>query len=153
MNHIISIDQFNINLINTIFICAQDFKDNNNPVLSKIGLAPQNLLKNKIITNLFYEPSTRTSSSFYAAMSKLGGSIIPINEVSYSSVAKGESFDDTILTMAQYSDAIVLRHNIEGSAKRASMISPVPIINAGDGPGEHPTQALLDLFTIIFQNI
>lgn len=106
------------------------------------------LLKGKIMTSLFYEPSTRTSSSFMSAMERLGGSVIPINEVSYSSVTKGESLPDTIMTMQAYSDVIVLRHPEVGSAALAAKFAKVPIINAGDGDGEHPTQALLDLFTI-----
>lgn len=102
----------------------------------------------KILVNLFYEPSTRTSSSFYAAMVRLRGAVIPINNVAYSSVAKGESLEDTIRTMQSYGDLIVLRHPEVGAAKRAAAVAAVPIINAGDGIGEHPTQALLDLYTI-----
>lgn len=106
------------------------------------------VLTNSVLANLFYEPSTRTSSSFHAAMTKLGGSVIPINDVTYSSVSKGENLEDTIRTMGAYADVIVLRHPQVGSAERAAKVSPVPIINAGDGVGEHPTQALLDLYTI-----
>jgi aspartate carbamoyltransferase len=106
------------------------------------------LLKGKILTNLFYEPSTRTSSSFTAAMERLGGSVIPISEVKYSSVAKGESLPDTVRTLECYSDVIVLRHPETGAAATAARYARKPIINAGDGTGEHPTQALLDLFTI-----
>jgi aspartate carbamoyltransferase catalytic subunit len=106
------------------------------------------LLKGKILANLFYEPSTRTSSSFAAAMERLGGSVIQINEVKYSSVAKGESLPDTIRTLESYADVIVLRHPETGSAAIAAQYGRKPIINAGDGVGEHPTQALLDLFTI-----
>jgi len=101
-----------------------------------------------VSTNLFYEPSTRTSSSFASAMYKLGGSVININDVSFSSVSKGETLEDTIQVMSGYSDVIVLRHSEQGAAARAARVSPVPIINAGDGVGEHPTQALLDLYTI-----
>jgi len=106
------------------------------------------LLKGKILANLFYEPSTRTSSSFTAAMERLGGSVIPINEVKYSSVSKGESLPDTIRTLECYADVIVLRHPETGSAAIAAKAARKPIINAGDGVGEHPTQALLDTFTI-----
>lgn len=106
------------------------------------------LLKGKILANLFYEPSTRTSSSFTAAMERLGGSVIPISEVKYSSVAKGESLPDTVRTLECYSDVIVLRHPENGAAATAARYVRKPIINAGDGTGEHPTQALLDLFTI-----
>jgi aspartate carbamoyltransferase len=107
------------------------------------------LLKGKILANLFYEPSTRTSSSFTSAMERLGGSVIPINEVRYSSVSKGESLPDTIRTLECYVDVIVLRHPEVGSAALAAAYARKPIINAGDGIGEHPTQALLDLFTIV----
>ena len=106
------------------------------------------LLKGKILANLFYEPSTRTSSSFTSAMERLGGSVIPINEVRYSSVAKGESLPDTVRTLECYADVIVLRHPETGSAALAAQYASKPIINAGDGIGEHPTQALLDTFTI-----
>src|SRR3970282_589636 len=94
------------------------------------------------------EPSTRTSSSFTAAMERLGGSVIPINEVKYSSVTKGESLTDTIRTLECYADVIVLRHPETGSAAIAAKAARKPVINAGDGIGEHPTQALLDTFTI-----
>jgi aspartate carbamoyltransferase len=107
------------------------------------------LLKGKILVNLFYEPSTRTASSFTAAMERLGGSVIPINEVKYSSVAKGESLPDTVRSLECYSDVIVLRHPEVGASALAAKYARKPIINAGDGIGEHPTQALLDLFTII----
>ena len=103
---------------------------------------------NKILTNLFYEPSTRTSSSFASAMYKLGGKVISINDVNYSSVAKGENLEDTIMTIGTYCDAIVLRSRTAGEAERAAAVSEVPIINAGDGNGEHPTQTLADLYTI-----
>jgi aspartate carbamoyltransferase len=106
------------------------------------------LLKGKILANLFYEPSTRTSSSFTSAMERLGGSLIPINEVHYSSVAKGESLPDTVRTLECYADVIVLRHPEVGASANAAKYARKPIINAGDGVGEHPTQALLDLFTI-----
>jgi aspartate carbamoyltransferase catalytic subunit len=106
------------------------------------------LLAGQILANLFYEPSTRTQSSFMAAMQRLGGGIIPISEVRYSSVSKGESLRDTVRTLECYSDVIVLRHHEVGAAQIAADASGKPIINAGDGIGEHPTQALLDLYTI-----
>jgi aspartate carbamoyltransferase len=106
------------------------------------------LLKGKILANLFYEPSTRTSSSFTAAMERLGGSVIPINDVKYSSVAKGENLADTVRTLECYADVIVIRHPEVGSAAIAAKAARKPVINAGDGVGEHPTQALLDAFTI-----
>jgi len=107
------------------------------------------ILQGKIMTALFYEPSSRTFGSFIAAMQRLGGGIIPLQGMTYSSVAKGETLEDTIRTFECYSDIIVLRHPEVGSAKKAALASTVPIINAGDGVGEHPTQALLDLFTIL----
>ena len=94
------------------------------------------------------EPSTRTSSSFMAAMLRLGGQVIPINNVQYSSVTKGESLPDTVRTLESYSDVIVIRHPEVGSAATAAHYASKPVINAGDGVGEHPTQALLDLFTV-----
>lgn len=106
------------------------------------------LLSGKILANLFYEPSTRTSSSFLAAMLRLGGQVIPINNVQYSSVSKGESLPDTVRTLECYSDIIVLRHPEVGAAATAARYTEIPVINAGDGVGEHPTQALLDFFSI-----
>ena len=102
----------------------------------------------KKVALLFYEPSTRTSSSFWAAAQDLNFSVLPINQVQYSSVAKGETLEDTIRTIGSYVDGIVLRHPERGAAAAAAEVSPVPIINAGDGDGEHPTQTMLDLYTI-----
>lgn len=101
---------------------------------------------NKTLINLFYEPSTRTSCSFHKAMLNLGGNVIEITD--NSSAKKGESLEDTIKTVSKYGDIIVLRHPEKGSAERAAKVSSVPLINAGDGNGEHPTQALLDIYTI-----
>ena len=98
-----------------------------------------NLLQGRVMFTLFYEPSTRTSASFEAAMNRLGGRVVSIKTDS-SSVAKGESLSDTIRTVGSYSDIIILRHPEPGSSKIAAKYSPVPIINAGDGIGEHPTQ-------------
>ena len=105
-------------------------------------------MEDKILANVFYEPSTRTSTSFHSAMIKLGGQVIAINEINYSSVAKGENIEDTIKTIGCYSDLIVLRTKNAGDTAKAAEVSSVPIINAGDGNGEHPTQTLLDLYTI-----
>lgn len=105
--------------------------------------------RRRILASLFYEPSTRTRLSFESAMKRLGGDLISTEDAPhFSSMVKGESLTDTIRIVASFADAIVLRHYEEGSAKKASEVSPVPIINAGDGPGQHPTQALLDLWTI-----
>jgi len=140
---ILSVSQFGREDLEYIFGVAKEMR----AMVERIGTF--DLLKGKILANLFYEPSTRTSSSFTAAMERLGGSVIPINEVHYSSVAKGESLPDTIRTLECYADVIVLRHPEVGSAKLAAKYARKPIINGGDGTGEHPTQALLDLFTIM----
>jgi len=106
-------------------------------------------LEGKVMAALFYEPSTRTRMSFEAAMLRLGGRTMSTdNAREFSSAAKGETLEDSIRVVSGYADVIVLRHNEEGAARRAAAVSAVPVINAGDGPGQHPTQALLDLFTI-----
>ncbi|MGB9521903.1 MAG: aspartate carbamoyltransferase, partial [Anaerolineales bacterium] len=140
---ILSVKQFNRSDLEYIFGVAHEMRE----MVERIGTF--DLLKGKILANLFYEPSTRTSSSFTSAMERLGGSVIPINEVRYSSVAKGESLPDTVRTLECYADVIVLRHPEIGASALAAQYARKPIINAGDGVGEHPTQALLDLFTII----
>ena len=140
---ILSVSQFDRSDLDTIFAVAQEMRG----MVERIGTF--DLLKGKVLTNLFYEPSTRTSSSFVAAIERLGGSVIQINNVTYSSVSKGESLPDTIKTLESYSDAIVIRHPEKGSAAEAAAAAAKPVINAGDGPGEHPTQALLDAFTIL----
>ncbi len=139
---ILSVSQFDRDDLNYLFGVAKEMR----ATVERVGAF--DLLKGKVLANLFYEPSTRTSSSFLAAMARLGGSVIPINEVRYSSVAKGESLPDTVRTLESYADVIVLRHPEVGSAALAAQAARKPIINAGDGVGEHPTQALLDLFTI-----
>jgi aspartate carbamoyltransferase len=134
---VISVDQFSKHDIEEIFATAD-----------RLAVGRTTPLGGKTIANLFYEPSTRTSSSFYAAMTRLGGNVIPINEVNYSSVTKGETLEDTVRTLECYADAIVLRHFDDDATERAVAVCDVPIINAGNGAGEHPTQALLDLYTI-----
>ena len=106
------------------------------------------LLEKFVVATLFFEPSTRTRLSFESAASRLGASVVGFSDASTSSVTKGETLKDTILTVSNYSDIIVMRHPKEGSARYASEISPVPIINAGDGTNQHPTQCLLDLYSI-----
>ncbi len=106
------------------------------------------LLDNKVIATLFFEPSTRTRLSFESAISRLGGKIIGFTDASSSSVSKGESLNDTIKTVNNYSDLIVMRHPVEGSARYASEIADIPVVNAGDGANQHPTQTLLDLYSI-----
>ncbi len=110
---------------------------------------PGSILSEKVIAALFFEPSTRTRLSFESAVKRLGGRIIGFAEAGSSSISKGESLKDTIRTVSNYSDLIVMRHSIEGSARYASEIAPVPIINAGDGANQHPTQTLLDLYSIL----
>jgi aspartate carbamoyltransferase len=140
---IISVKQVTRHDLDYIFGVAHEMS----AMVERVGTF--DLLKGKILASLFYEPSTRTSSSFTSAMERLGGSVIPINEVRYSSVAKGESLPDTVRTLECYADVIVLRHPEVGASALAAKYARKPIINAGDGVGEHPTQALLDLFTIL----
>jgi len=113
-----------------------------------IQVKNSNLLQGKILATLFFEPSTRTRLSFESAMYRLGGNVIGFHSGDVSSIRKGESIADTIRTVENYSDCIVMRHSLEGAATLAAKFSKVPIINAGSGSGEHPTQALLDLLTI-----
>merc|ERR1719230_617058 len=107
-----------------------------------------NSLKGKVLASVFYEPSTRTNCSFQTAMLRLGGQVISVNESS-SSVAKGETLSDTVRCLECYSDILVLRHPKAGAAAEAAAAMSKPLLNAGDGVGEHPTQALLDLYTIV----
>jgi len=108
----------------------------------------QRILEDYVVATLFFEPSTRTRLSFESAASMLGAKIIGFTDAASSSVKKGESLKDTILTVSNYSDLIVMRHPLEGSARFASEVASVPIINAGDGANQHPTQCLLDLYSI-----
>lgn len=140
--HILSVVPFSRAELDHVFEVAHSMRT----MVDLVGSV--DLLKGKILANLFYEPSTRTASSFIAAMERLGGSVIAISEVKYSSVAKGETLEDTIRTLEAYSDVIVLRHHEVGAAARAAAVASKPIVNAGDGAGEHPTQAMLDLFTM-----
>jgi len=106
------------------------------------------LLEGKVIATLFFEPSTRTRLSFESAINKLGGKIVGFSDSSSSSVSKGETLHDTIKMVSSYCDLIVMRHPIEGSARYASEVASVPVINAGDGANQHPTQTMLDLYSI-----
>lgn len=140
---VLSVSQFDRAAIDYVFGRAREMRE----MVERVGVV--DLLRGKVAACIFYEPSTRTSASFIAAMQRLGGSVIPITSgVSFSSVSKGETLEDTMRVLEQYADVIILRHPEVGSAKQAAVAASVPIINAGDGPGEHPTQALLDLFTI-----
>lgn len=142
-NDILSVRQFSRPDLEHIFGVAHEMRE----MVERVGSF--DLLKGKILANLFYEASTRTASSFVAAMARLGGAVIQIHEVHYSSVVKGESLPDTVRTLEAYADVVVLRHPEVGSAELAARYARKPVINAGDGVGEHPTQALLDLFTIV----
>lgn len=135
---LVSIDDLSKEEIFKVLDLAEGFEKNPN----------QRILDGKVVATLFYEPSTRTRLSFESAVNRLGGRVIGFSEASSTSVSKGESLKDTIMTVANYSDLIVMRHPIEGSARYASEVSKVPIINAGDGANQHPTQTLLDLYSI-----
>jgi aspartate carbamoyltransferase catalytic subunit len=117
---------------------AEDFEKNPN----------RNLLNGKMVATLFFEPSTRTRLSFETAINRLGGRVIGFADVNSSSVTKGETLKDTIKMVTNYVDLIVMRHPIEGAARYASEVASVPVINAGDGANQHPTQTLLDLYSI-----
>tara|TARA_Y100000310_G_C20636646_1_gene791539 strand:- start:899 stop:1876 length:978 start_codon:yes stop_codon:yes gene_type:complete len=138
MRHVIESQQFSRDILFQLFKKADYLRKN-----------PSDSLKGKIMASLFYEPSTRTRLSFEAAMQKLGGSVIGTESAKiFSSAVKGESLEDSIRVISKYVDIIILRHSDEGSAYNASKVSEANIINAGDGTGQHPTQALLDVYTI-----
>ncbi len=143
LNHVIEAQQFNVPMIKELFDIAGEMEK----IFLRGGTQDYH---HKIMASLFYEPSTRTRLSFETAMCRLGGRIISTeNAREFSSVATGESLEDTIRVLNEYVDVIVLRSNLVGGAKRAAAVSNIPIINAGDGKGgQHPTQALLDLYTI-----
>ncbi len=143
LQHVLESQQFTRPLINELFSVANQM----DRVLARGGTKDYS---NKIMATLFYEPSTRTRFSFEAAMHRLGGRIISTEHArDFSSGVTGESLEDTIQVLNNYTDVIVLRHNEVGGSKRAAKVSQVPIVNAGDGKGgQHPTQALLDLYTI-----
>lgn len=109
----------------------------------------QKILASKVVATLFFEPSTRTRLSFETAVVRLGGSVIGFSDAATSSSTKGETLNDTIHMVSSYADAIVMRHPLEGAARYAAEVSPVPIINAGDGANQHPTQTLLDMYSIL----
>jgi aspartate carbamoyltransferase catalytic subunit len=141
LKHVISSQQFSRTILEELFARAEEIKREPHRFIGR--------LSGQVMAALFYEPSTRTRLSFDAAMLRLGGQTMGTdNAREFSSAAKGETLEDTIRIVSGYADVIVLRHYEEGAAKRASIVSSVPIINAGDGPGQHPTQALLDLYTI-----
>jgi len=137
---IISIKDFSREEIDYIFKIAQ--------AMESVATKGSDLLRGKILATLFFEPSTRTRLSFEAAMHKLGGSAIGFAEAEIASVKKGENLADTVRTVENYADIIAIRHPLEGAARLAAEFAKVPIINGGSGAEEHPTQALLDLYTI-----
>ncbi|MGD6934594.1 MAG: aspartate carbamoyltransferase [Candidatus Bathyarchaeia archaeon] len=137
---VISIQDFTKEEINHILKTSQTMEP-----IAKTGT---DILKGKILATLFFEPSTRTRLSFEAAMQKLGGTTIGFSDTETASIKKGENLVDTIRTVENYADAIALRHRLEGAAVVAAEYSKVPIINSGTGAQEHPTQALIDLYTI-----
>jgi aspartate carbamoyltransferase catalytic subunit len=140
--HVVEAQQFDRDLLNEIFAVTKEMEE----VVSRYG---SSILNHRIMASLFYEPSTRTRLSFESAMFRLGGDVITTESArEFSSAAKGETLEDTIRIIEGYSDVVVMRHYESGAARRAANVASVPIINAGDGPGQHPTQALLDLYTI-----
>lgn len=138
MHHLIETQQFDRELIRQVFDLATHLESQRD-----------DSLHGKIMASLFYEPSTRTRLSFESAMMRLGGQVLTMeNGAESSSQIKGETLEDSIRVISNYADVIVMRHPEIGAAERAAAISPIPIINAGDGAGQHPTQALLDIYTI-----
>ncbi len=138
MRHVIESQQFDRALLDSLFATADRMETNPTPSL-----------RGKIMASLFYEPSTRTRFSFESAMMRLGGSVITTENASeFSSAAKGETLEDSIRVTSGYADVIVMRHPEKGAAARAAAAASIPVVNAGDGPGQHPTQALLDLYTV-----
>ncbi len=135
---LVSIDDFSTEEILRILDLAEEFEKE-----------PTNsLLEGKVVATLFFEPSTRTRLSFESAINRLGGKIVGFSDSAVTSVSKGETLNDTIRTVSNYCDLIVMRHPIEGSARFASEVASVPVINAGDGANQHPSQTLLDLYSI-----
>ncbi|MBQ8056543.1 MAG: aspartate carbamoyltransferase [Paludibacteraceae bacterium] len=137
-NSLVSITDYTKEHILKVLKNAQEFKKNPN----------QNLLEGKVVATLFFEPSTRTRLSFETAVTRLGGRVIVFSDASTTSSSKGETLNDTIKMVSNYADLIIMRHHLEGAARYASEVSSVPIINAGDGANQHPSQTMLDLFTI-----
>ncbi|MGD9264707.1 MAG: aspartate carbamoyltransferase [Lysobacterales bacterium] len=142
MKNVISVHDLSVEEIVTVLDKAE------NMVEIAQGKARSDQLRGKVLASIFYEPSTRTRLSFETAMNRLGGGVVGFAGIEGTSVEKGETLADTIRMVSGYADAVVVRHPREGAAKLATEFSDVPIINAGDGAGQHPTQTLLDLFTI-----
>ena len=143
LQHLVSASQLSPETLYRLFDLADEMQSRDR------SRTLQPTLQGRILATLFYEPSTRTRLSFEAAMQKLGGSVLSVeNARDSSSAVKGETIADTVRVVSGYADAIAIRHFEEGTAAAAAAVSPVPVINAGDGPGEHPTQALADTYTI-----
>lgn len=142
LRHVLEVRQFDRSLLETLFAKTDEMRE-------IVAAGGSTRLRGKIMATLFFEPSTRTRLSFESAMTRLGGSVLSAEYArETSSAAKGETIEDTARIVESYADAIVIRHPEAGSAARAAAVVDVPVINAGDGPHEHPTQALLDLYTI-----
>lgn len=142
LRHVIQAQQFDRSLLQEIFATAQEME-------RVVKLYGTNILTRRVMATLFYEASTRTRLSFESAMRRLGGEVITTESAQeFSSASKGETLEDTIRVISGYADVIVLRHNESGASQRAAAVTDVPVINAGDGAGQHPTQALLDMYTI-----
>ena len=141
-SHILSVDQFERSDIDRLFAVADEME----PYARRTRIT--RVLQGAILSNMFFEPSTRTRMSFGCAFNLLGGEVRETTEVRASSLAKGESLHDTARVLSGYSDVIVMRHPDAGSVAEFAETSRVPVLNAGDGPNEHPSQALLDLYTI-----
>lgn len=140
--HVLGAKQFTRPMLDQIFEVTEEMER----IVAEGG---SDTYRNKVMTTLFFEPSTRTRLSFESAMSRLGGKVIGTeNAAQFSSTIKGETLEDTIRVVSAYSDVIVIRHTDIGAAERAAAVATVPVLNAGDGAGEHPTQSLLDLYTI-----
>lgn len=135
---LVSIDQCTKDDILRILANTQKFEESPN----------QRLLEGKVVATLFFEPSTRTRLSFETAINRLGGRVVGFQDASTTSSSKGETLKDTILMVSNYADVIIMRHHLEGAARYASEISSVPIVNAGDGANQHPSQTLLDMYSI-----
>eukprot|EP00878_Enallax_costatus_P013551 GHUV01014169.1.p1 GENE.GHUV01014169.1~~GHUV01014169.1.p1 ORF type:complete len:216 (+),score=11.69 GHUV01014169.1:220-867(+) len=141
--HVVEAQQFGKEALDVLFAEAERMEK------VKPGTPEAKVLDGRVMATLFYEPSTRTRLSFESAITHLGGHVLSTESAGeYSSAAKGETLEDTIRTIENYADCIVLRHFQQGAAKRAAVVAAKPIINAGDGPGQHPTQALLDVYSI-----
>jgi aspartate carbamoyltransferase catalytic subunit len=134
----VSISDYSKEKILKVLDSAADFEANPN----------RNVLQNKVVATLFFEPSTRTRLSFETAVNRLGGRVIGFSDAATTSSSKGETLKDTISMVSSYADLIIMRHPLEGAARYASEISPIPVINAGDGANQHPTQTMLDLYSI-----